>query len=77
MAQEYNPLTQMNESITGNFYNYSIMLMMLASNMYQYVIRAVCDSYKLIPICCLVLPSLFSCPLSTRIHPFYHINYHF
>ncbi len=50
MAQEYNPLTQMNESITGNFYNYSIMLMMLASNMYQYVIRAVCDSYKLIPI---------------------------
>lgn len=50
MAQEYNPMTQMNESITGNLYNYSIMLMLLASNMYQYVIRAVCDSYQLIPI---------------------------
>ena len=43
-------MTQMNESITGNLYNYSIMLMLLASNMYQYVIRAVCDSYQLIPI---------------------------
>jgi len=50
MAQEYNPMTQMNESITGNLYNYSIMLMLLASNMYQYVILAVCDSYQLIPI---------------------------
>lgn len=50
MAQEFNPLTQMSESITGNLYNYSIMLMLLASNMYQYVIRAVCDSYQLIPI---------------------------
>lgn len=50
MAQEYNPLTQMNESITGNFYNYLVMLMMLASNMYSYVIRALCDSYQLVPI---------------------------
>ncbi len=50
MAQEFNPMTQMNESITGNFYNYMVMLLLMSSNMYQYVIRAVCDSYKLIPI---------------------------
>lgn len=50
MAQEYNPLTQMTESITGNFYNYLVMLMLLITNMYHYVIRAVCDSYQLIPI---------------------------
>ena len=50
MAQEYNPLTQMTESITGNFYNYLVMLMFLSTGMYQYVIRAVCDSYQLIPI---------------------------
>ena len=50
MAQEFNPMTQMNESITGNLYNYMVMLMLLATNMYHYVIRAVCDSYQLIPI---------------------------
>lgn len=50
MAQEFNPLTQMPESITGNFYNYLVMLMLLVTNMYQYVIRAVCKSYQLIPI---------------------------
>ena len=50
MAQEFNPLTQMPESITGNFYNYLVMLMLIVTNMYQYVIRAVCESYQLIPI---------------------------
>lgn len=50
MAQEFNPMTQMTESIIGNFYNYLFMLLLLISNMYYYVIRAVCDSYQLIPI---------------------------
>lgn len=50
MAQEFNPMTMMNESITGNLYNYMVMLMLLATDMYQYVIRAVCDSYQVLPI---------------------------
>lgn len=50
MAQEFNPMTQMQESITGNFYNYMVILMMLATNMYQYVLRAICESYQLLPI---------------------------
>ncbi len=50
MAQEFNPLTQMPESITGNFYNYLVMLMLLVTDMYRYVLRAVCESYELIPI---------------------------
>lgn len=50
MAQEFNPMTQMTESITGSLYNYLTMLVLLATNMYHYVIRAVCESYQLIPI---------------------------
>ena len=50
MAQEFNPMTMMNESITGNLYNYMVMLMLLATDMYHYVIRAVCDSYQVLPI---------------------------
>ncbi len=50
MAQEYNPMTQMTESITGSMYNYLVMLLLLVSNMYHYIFRAICDSYQLIPI---------------------------
>lgn len=50
MAQEYNPMTEMTESVTGNLYNYFTMLLLLSSDMYRYIIRAVCDSYDLIPI---------------------------
>jgi len=50
MAQEFNPMTNMTESITGNLYNYLLLLLLLVSNMYHYIIRAVCDSYQLIPI---------------------------
>lgn len=50
MAQEFNPMTQMTESLIGNLYNYLVMLLMLVSNMYHYPLRAICDSYQLIPI---------------------------
>ena len=50
MAQEYNPMTQMNESVTGSLYNYLVLLVLLTSRMYEYVIRAICDSYQLIKI---------------------------
>ncbi len=50
MAQEYNPLTRTQDSITGNLYYYSIMLLLLISDLYHYIIRAVADSFELIPV---------------------------
>lgn len=50
MAQEYNPLTRTQESITGNMYYYAIMLLLLISDLYHYIIRAVADSFTLIPV---------------------------
>ena len=50
MAQEYNPLTRTQESITGNMYYYAIMLLLLISDLYHYVVRAVADSFTLIPV---------------------------
>ena len=50
MAQEYNPLTKTQESITGNMYYYAIMLLLLISDLYHYLIRAVADSFTLIPV---------------------------
>ena len=50
MAQEYNPLTRTQESITGNMYYYAIMLLLLISDLYHYVVRAVADTFILIPV---------------------------
>jgi flagellar biosynthetic protein FliR len=50
MAQEYNPLTRTQESITGNMYYYSILLLLLISDLYQYIIKAIADSFTLIPV---------------------------
>ena len=50
MATEFNPEINNQVTVTGNLYYYSLMLMLLATNMHIYVLRAVCDSFQLIPI---------------------------
>ena len=50
MAQEYNPMTRTQESITGNMYYYAIMLLLLISDLYHYLIKAVADSFTLVPV---------------------------
>jgi flagellar biosynthetic protein FliR len=50
MAQEYNPLTKAEESITGNLYYYFIMMMLLVSDLYRYIVKAIADSFTLIPV---------------------------
>lgn len=50
MAQEYNPVTQQQNSVTGTMYDNMIMLLLLTTNMYHYVVRAICDTYQLMPV---------------------------
>lgn len=50
MAQEYDPTLNTQVTITGNLYYYFMLLFFLITNMYQFVIRAVVDSFTLIPL---------------------------
>lgn len=50
MAQEYNPMTRTQESVTGNMYNYIVMLLLVTSDMYLYIVRAIADTFILIPV---------------------------
>lgn len=50
MATEFNPTTNTEVTISGNFYYYLIMLMLLISDMHTYILRAVCDSFSIVPI---------------------------
>lgn len=50
MVTNFDPMTNTNVTITADFYNYLVMLLMLCSNMHFFVLNAVVDSFDVIPI---------------------------
>ena len=50
MATEYNPQMRTQASVTGNLYSYLVMLLLVVTNMHHYILRAISDSYQLIPV---------------------------
>lgn len=50
MVSMMDPTTKENASITGTYLQYTTMLMLLVSGMYQFLLKAVADTYRLIPI---------------------------
>lgn len=50
MVSMMDPTTKENTSITGMYLQYTTMLMLLVSGMYQFLLTAVADTYKMIPI---------------------------
>lgn len=50
MASEYDPTTKENASVTGIFYQYLVMLILMISNLHHYLIKALAETYTLIPI---------------------------
>lgn len=50
MATEFNQEMNSQVTITGNLYYYFVMLLLIASDMHVYILRAICDSFSVIPI---------------------------
>lgn len=50
MVTLFDPNTRENVSITGVYYQYVVMLMMIASGMYRYLLGALADTFILIPV---------------------------
>ena len=50
MVQIFDPMTRDQSGFMGSIYTYSIMLILLVTNMHHYIIRAFIESYELIPI---------------------------
>lgn len=57
MVNEFDVTTKQQASITGILYNYVFMLMLIASGMYEYLMKAAVDSFTLVPINAAVLTS--------------------
>ena len=50
MANMYDPTTRSQSGITGTMYNYYIMMILIATDMHHYIMRALVDTYTLIPV---------------------------
>ena len=50
MATEYNPDMATEMTLTGNLYYYALMLLLTTSDMQNYLMRAISDTYSVIPI---------------------------
>lgn len=46
MANMYDPTTNIQVTVTGNIYNYFLMLTLVVTNMHYYIIRAITDSFQ-------------------------------
>ncbi|MBQ8626584.1 MAG: flagellar biosynthetic protein FliR [Agathobacter sp.] len=50
MATTFNPDMSLQTTVTGNLYYYMIFAFMIASNTHLYVLRAIADSFYVVPI---------------------------
>ena len=50
MAQEYDPSTRTEVTVTGQLYNYFVLMLLIVSDMHRYIFRSFCDAFELIPL---------------------------
>ncbi len=50
MVQEYDPVSATQITITSNFYQYAVMLMMFITNLHHSIIAALVDSFTIVPL---------------------------
>lgn len=50
MVREFDPVSNTQVTITANFYQYAVMLMMLVMNLHHYILKALVDSFTVIPL---------------------------
>lgn len=50
MVNELDPTSNIRTTITGNFYSYVVILMMLITNLHHHLIVAMIDTFKVIPL---------------------------
>lgn len=50
MANIYDPTTRTQSGLTGTMYNYFIMMLLIVTDMHHYILRALIDTYQIIPV---------------------------
>lgn len=50
MASLFDPTTNQQTTITGVYYNYMILLLLMISGLHRYLLKALAETYELIPV---------------------------
>lgn len=50
MVTLFDPVSKEQTSISASFYSYFLLMMLVISNMHHYILRALTDTYQLIPV---------------------------
>lgn len=50
MVNEMDPVTSAQVTVSGNFYSYAVMLLLMITYMHHYLIEALIDSFEAVPI---------------------------
>ena len=50
MMEVFDPSSNQQTAISGMLYNYFIMMLLIVTNMHHYILRALIDSYQVIPV---------------------------
>lgn len=50
MAQTFDPMTRQQVTVSGSYFQYAVMLIMLVTGVYQYLLQALADTFVLIPV---------------------------
>lgn len=50
MVNVMNPMANMTTTVTGNLYTYFVMLLLLASDLYRYILKAMLDAFSFVPV---------------------------
>lgn len=50
MVNELDPIARIQTTITSNLYSYSVMLILLVTDMHLFIIRAFADTFQVIPV---------------------------
>ncbi len=50
MVNEFDPVSNIQTTITSNYYSYIVMLIMMVTNLHHYLIIAFADAFKIIPL---------------------------
>ena len=61
MVNEIDPVTSAQVTVSGNFYSYAVMLMMMVTYMHHFILDALIDSYTIAPVGTVFInPSIYS-----------------
>ena len=50
MVTEFDPSQRMQVTVTGSIYNYFMLILLVVSDFHRYLVRAIVDSFKIVPL---------------------------